>query len=339
MIQFLFFIRFWALFSLFLLFSSRNTLLAWGFYAHKMLNRQAVYVLPPAMQVFFKPNALLIAEWAPLPDNRRYLIAEEGPRHFMDLDAYGPPPYDWIPKRWDSAVARFGEDSLMAHGIGPWWAETMQHRLTEAFHRHQWPRVLKLAAELGHYIGDIHVPLHACSNHNGQFTNQKGIHGFWESRIPELLAEKSWDFFVGPPEYYTSPSTVFWEAIISSAALAETVLKEEAVLSTQFPPHKKYAYEYRNGKLLRQYSMGFSYAYHQKMNGMVEKRYRMALHTISSCWFTAWVNAGQPPLPPPQKEKITWVDTAMIIPSNPLLIGLQKNWVKQTTGRESKSCD
>jgi hypothetical protein len=31
--------------------------------------------------------------------------------------------------------------------------------------------------------------------HNGQFTDQKGIHGFWESRIPELLAEKDWDFF------------------------------------------------------------------------------------------------------------------------------------------------
>jgi hypothetical protein len=51
-------------------------------------------------------------------------------------------------------------------------------------------KILRYSAEIGHYIADAHVPLHTCTNHNGQLTNQIGIHSFWESRIPELLAYK-----------------------------------------------------------------------------------------------------------------------------------------------------
>ncbi len=39
-------------------------------------------------------------------------------------------------------------------------------------------KILKYSADLSHYIGDAHVPLHTTSNHNGQLTNQVGIHAF-----------------------------------------------------------------------------------------------------------------------------------------------------------------
>ena len=42
-------------------------------------------------------------------------------------------------------------------------------------------------------------------------TDQKGIHGFWESRIPELLAEKEWDFFIGKAEYIKNPADFIWQ--------------------------------------------------------------------------------------------------------------------------------
>jgi hypothetical protein len=68
----------------------------------------------------------------------------------------------------------------------------MLQRLTNAFREKDQARILKLSAEIGHYVADAHVPLHASTNHNGQLTGQEGIHAFWESRIPELLAEKEW---------------------------------------------------------------------------------------------------------------------------------------------------
>ena len=90
----------------------------------------------------------------------------------------------------ESAVARYGEDSLQRYGIVPWWTLLMHRRLTGAFKERDGAQILKLSAEIGHYLADLHVPLHASSNHNGQLTGQAGIHGFWESRIPELLAER-----------------------------------------------------------------------------------------------------------------------------------------------------
>ena len=50
-------------------------------------------------------------------------------------------------------------------------------------------KILKYSADLGHYIADAYVPLHTTENYNGQLTGQKGIHAFWESRLPELFSE------------------------------------------------------------------------------------------------------------------------------------------------------
>ena len=100
---------------------------------------------------------------------------------------------------------------------------------------------------MGHYIADAHVPLHASSNHNGQNTNQKGIHGFWESRIPELLADKEFDFFIGKAQYITNPGAFIWDRVLESALAADSVLKFEKELSVQFPGDKKFGFEKRNG--------------------------------------------------------------------------------------------
>jgi hypothetical protein len=40
----------------------------------------------------------------------------------------------------------------------------------------------------------------------------------------------------------------------------------------------------------------FADAYQQAMNGMVERRMRAAIHAVSSAWYTAWVDAGEPDL-------------------------------------------
>ena len=157
-------------------------------------------------------------------------------------------------------------------------------------------KILKYSAEIGHYISDSHVPLHACSNHNGQYTDQKGIHGFWESRIPELLAEKEWDFFIGKAEYIKNPADFIWTRVLESAAAADTVLKFEKQLTKKYPGDQKFAYEDRNGTIIRQYSSSFSIAYNNQMKGMVERRMRQSIYAVASFWYTAWVNAGQPNL-------------------------------------------
>jgi hypothetical protein len=252
--------------------------------------------LPPEMLIFFKQHADFLTEHAVDPDKRRYAVTAEAPRHYIDLDRYGKAPYADLPRKWNDAVDKFSEDSLNLHGIGPWWIQVMMARLTNSFRAKDVSKILRLSAELGHYLADLHVPLHASSNHNGQHTGQHGIHGFWESRIPELLAEKNWDFFIGHAGYINDPLAYIWERVIESAAAADTVLRFEKTLSAKYPADQKYSYEDRNGVVIRQYSSGYSQAYNALLNNMIERRMKLSIYAVASFWYTAWANAGQPSL-------------------------------------------
>jgi len=268
----------------------------WGFYAHQRINYFAVFLLPPEMMVLYKPNIQFLSDHAVDPDKRRYAVAAEAPKHFIDIDFYGSYPYKELPRKYEDAVNKFSEDTVIAQGIVPWWIQIMEQRLTSAFKEKNLAKILKLSAEIGHYIADSHVPLHASSNHDGQLSNQKGIHGFWESRVPELLAEKEFDFMIGKASYIGDIPGYVWDRILESGAASDTVLKNEAELTKQFAPDKKYAFEERNGKVVRQYSAQFTTAYNQMLNGMVERRMRLAIASVAGFWYTAWVNAGQPDL-------------------------------------------
>jgi hypothetical protein len=268
----------------------------WGFFAHRKINYYAVLLLPPQMLVLYKPNIEFLSEHAIDPDKRRYAIAAEGARHYIDIDHYGKYPYNELPHNWKDAVEKFGEDSLTSYGIVPWHVQIMLTRLTNAFREKNFSSIMKNSAEIGHYIADAHVPLHASSNLNGQLTNQKGIHGFWESRVPELLAEKQFDFFIGKAEYVKNPGVFIWNRVLESGKAADSVLTFEKELSLRFQGDKKYAFENRNNIIIRQYAADYTIAYNDKLNGMVERRMRQSIYAVASFWYTAWVNAGQPDL-------------------------------------------
>ncbi len=257
------------------------------------------------MLVLYKPNIDFITLHAVDPDMRRNVVAEEAPRHYIDIDYYGNYPYTELPRKWSDAVAKYSEDTLLANGINPWHIQTMLYRLTDAFKQKNFTAIMKNSADIGHYIGDAHVPLHTSSNHNGQRTNQKGIHGFWESRVPELLADKEFDFFIGKAQYIENPGEFIWTRVLESTKAADSVLLFEKELTKQFSPDKKYAFEQRNNILVRQYSSAFTIAYNKKLDDMVERRMRLAIFSISSFWYTAWVNAGQPDLKGLAKQKFS----------------------------------
>lgn len=266
----------------------------WGFYAHQKINRLAVFTLPPQMIVFYKANIGYIEEASVNPDKRRYTVEDEGARHYLDADHYGEDPFMSLPKKWDEAVARYGEDSLKAHGVLPWHLQTMYYRLRDAFMIKDHAAILKISAEFGHYIADAHVPLHTTKNYNGQLTGQVGIHGFWESRLPELFSGE-YDFFVGPAEYINNPRETIWQIVMSAHSLVDTVLKEEKALSARFG-EKKYSFETRGATTVKVYAEEFAEAYHRKLDDMVEKQMRAAIKMTGSFWYTAWVDAGQPKL-------------------------------------------
>lgn len=352
----------------------------WGFYAHRLINKMAVFTLPPQMLKVFKPNIQYIEVHAVDPDKRRYATVFEAVRHYIDLDHWGVVPYPDIPRSKSEAFIRhtdisimtsdssesilidgesiwqafsenknftteivggewevgkseyydfFSEkimsnyyeevwqlhcddflqfysgpdlsckeieiiDSLSLHGILPFHLVDMQHRLTEAFVSEDLEKILRLSADMGHYIGDAHVPLHTTKNYNGQLTNQVGIHAFWESRIPELFAEEEYDFFVGKATYISDPVEYYWKIILASNSYVDSVLLIEKTLSEEFGSDRKYCFDERLDQTIRTECTDYARAYQTRLAGQVEDRMRKAIHAIGSAWYTAWIDAGQP---------------------------------------------
>ncbi|WP_090700941.1 zinc dependent phospholipase C family protein [Daejeonella rubra] len=268
---------------------------SWGFFAHQRINRLAVFILPGEMIGFYKNNIAFITEHAVDADKRRYADTAEAPRHFIDADRYGAKPFDSIPEKWKDAEAKFSASVLQENGIVPWQIERTYYSLVKAFQQGDSIRILRVSADLGHYISDAHVPLHTTENYNGQLSGQTGIHGFWESRLPELFATQ-YDFIVGRAQYIDNPLKSAWNIVRSSHSHLDSVLLIEARLTKQIASDRKFSFSERNGRVERQYSEQFSTAYHKALNNMVEKQMRASILMTGSYWYSAWVDAGQPSL-------------------------------------------
>jgi hypothetical protein len=282
---------------------------SWGFFAHQQINRLAVFTLPPEMIGFYKKHILYITEQAVNPDKRRYRVVAEGPRHFIDLDAYGDSARALLPATWAAATQKFGADSLQKHGVVPWHLSLVKYQLTEAFRQHNVVDILRLSADLGHYVADACVPLHTTRNYNGQFTGQHGIHGLWESRLPELFASQ-YDFFTGPARYLGHVQQQAWQLVWRSHAAVDSVLRLEKETAAEIAQDKKYSFEERGGTTIKTYSRSYAATYHQKLDGQVERQMRLAVALVGAFWYTCWVDAGQPdlrqlqPLTPAQQQAL-----------------------------------
>lgn len=281
---------------------------SWGFFAHQRINNLAVFTLPAEMVGFFKRNIKYITQHAVDPDKRRYIDSLEAPRHYLDVENYEK-EIDSIPAKLNDAKTKYGEAHLQKNGTLPWQIQRTYYNLVAAFKTRDSIKILKHAADLGHYIGDAHVPLHTTNNHNGQLTNQVGIHAFWESRLPELFST-NYSFLVGRALYIENPLKEAWKIIKHTHSLVDTVLAFEAQLSASFPSDQKYSFSERNNTVLKQYSFAYSKKYHEIMEKMVEKQMRSAILEIGSYWYSAWVDAGQPELrnliktePDPEEKK------------------------------------
>lgn len=364
--------------------SMPNQLDDWGFYAHKLINRMAIFTLPGDLIEFYKSNVDYIVNHAIDPDKRRYAIKGEAVRHYIDLDHWIQDSVTSVPKDYAMALIKYShfyfiregkkmllfdtlvkseinkdslyftkaihetvsglnrgieqkeikrvitkialplydeeewiipadsfynflpfiieddrieiDDRFSSHGILPFHLEKIYFALIDAFKSKSIDRILRLSADIGHYVGDAHVPLHTTKNYNGQLTNQDGIHAFWESRIPELFAENEFDFIVGPANYIPNIRAFIWNVIDESHQGVSLVLAMEKLISQQTVPDQQYCYDERLGVISKIQCREYSKKYHQLLDFQVEDRMRSCILNLGSIWMSAWVEAGQPNL-------------------------------------------
>ena len=111
-----------------------------------------------------------------------------------------------------------------------------------------------------------------------------------------MLADDSFNFFAGKATYIEDKRNYFWDMVLESHALVDSVLLVEKRLSEQFPQDRQFCFSDRNNYNIRQQCPEYAKAYNLAMNGMVEARFTSAIQSTGSVWYSAWVDAGRPDL-------------------------------------------
>ena len=257
---------------------------AWGFEPHKYIMARAIPLLPPQIRPFFLKYQTTIVEHVVDPDLWRTAGWEqEPPRHFLDLDAYGPYPFPNFPRDRDEAVKRYGVEFVDKNGLVLWRGSEIYQKLVEAF-RQQAPysrdNIKFFSSVLTHYISDAHVPFHAVVNYDGQLTGQQGIHSRFETELFERyravlrVVPKA----TGP---VSNPRDYIFDALVASFPLAESVLDadKQAVAGREF------------------YDDQYFRTFFGRVRPILERRLGDSITAAASMITAAWIEDGRPAVP------------------------------------------
>ncbi|HJV48464.1 MAG TPA: S1/P1 nuclease [Holophagaceae bacterium] len=251
---------------------------AWGEKGHRIVNTRALTALPPGLRAWYAGREGRIREGAVEPDQWRAHDRKEGPRHYVNTELYGE--LAGIPHDADAALAKVGGAVFQKAGTVPWVIQDRYRGLVEAFRQGDADKVAEASAWLGHYVADIHVPLHSTTNHDGQLTDQRGLHSRWESGLVERYADE--DAIKPHPAVAEDPQQGPWVWLSESFALVPQVLKEDL--------------EAGRGEDRAQFqrSTGYWRNFWALEGSMVERRLTDASQRLSGLWLAAWIEAGRP---------------------------------------------
>jgi len=264
---------------------------AWGFDAHRFIADRMIELLPPELRPLFERRRAFIVERAIDPDLWRNVgWDEEPPNHYLDMDheAFGPYPFNGLPRDYDRAVQKFGKEFIHTQGLLPWRTAEFYGRLQREFEsmkRQPAPgyagdNIVLYAAILAHYVADGHVPLHAVVNHNGHLTGQEGLHSRWESELFERNQSKL-KIAPAPIKPVTNPREFMFEVLLASNRHAAHVLESD-----------KKAVEGREW-----YDDGYFDALAKGTLGLLERRVNDSITAVASIIAGAWEQAGKPVIP------------------------------------------
>ncbi len=269
---------------------------SWGFLVHRTVNQLAVYELPGNLRAFLFQNMEYIVRNAPRPDIRRNQDSTEAAKHFIDLEVYGDSSAWKMPTQWEEAEKIYSKDTLLKYGYLPYLVIKVKDSLTNAFRSGNKDSILFYVADLGHYIGDAHVPLHTTVNYDGQLTNQRGLHSLWESMIPEIEIDRYQLSSKHKARYLDQPDQAVWNAVRHSYLLLKDVFLQEKEASKSFTDSTKFRLQVRRGREVKSYTTAFANAYSELLGKSINDQLIASADLLADFIYTSWVDAGKPSL-------------------------------------------
>ncbi|MCK9409786.1 MAG: T9SS type A sorting domain-containing protein [Bacteriovoracaceae bacterium] len=157
-----------------LIIGSVDGLYAWGSEGHRIVNLNGARSLPFAM-VRFRDVEYYFADHASDVDRRKIREEEETYRQFIELERY-PEFYNrTMPTLLLDLQKKYGEESVRQNGYLPYLILMIYDSLQRTIAARDWKGTLIAASDLGHYIGDVTMPLNTTMNYDGQLTKNNGI--------------------------------------------------------------------------------------------------------------------------------------------------------------------
>jgi hypothetical protein len=269
---------------------------AWGGGGHRLILDRAIQLLPADLRAVFDQNRAMLFEHASDPDLWRVAgFEEEAPRHFLDMDAYGPAPFTALPRDLGSAIEKFGPETIKKNGELPWRITEMRGRLVRAFEAHKngmrfgVSNALYLTAVLAHYVADAYQPFHAVLNYDGQLTGQNGLHARFEDELPTRFASRL-TYSPGAPRPMLETRDAMFDALASGAVLVDGLL----------------AADRRAAAGRTEYDDGYYEAFFTDAKPVLERRVSEAITAVAGVIIGAWEQSGKPdltkPLPRPVQK-------------------------------------
>ena len=202
----------------FLIFSASSSAHAWGKRGHALICQTAAYLASSEPKAgFLKERSFDLEYYCNVPDlvwKRPATYKLEADNHFMDMEIFAREfkdskvehPFELDRLAFNAAFPQIPEHAGRAfwriRELNDEW-EKITILLTKPSDESKNPDMssgatdeqkqkqadwLVHAGVIGHYVGDLSQPLHVTENYDGQLTDQKGIHSFFEDEMVNILA-------------------------------------------------------------------------------------------------------------------------------------------------------
>ncbi|MDR3609708.1 MAG: T9SS type A sorting domain-containing protein [Ignavibacteriaceae bacterium] len=249
----------------------------WGSTGHSIINSNITACFPSSMNFPSNWSATLTAH-ASDADNRKNSDPTESPKHFIDIENYpGFMTNGYISQSYDSTLTSLGLTFISEQGNLPWAIQWTEDSLVVAFKQANWTKAMLLSADLGHYVGDGHQPLHCTSNYDGKATNQRGVHSRYESDL--VGGFQGYIVYTNDSASYVSNiSNYVFDFIYLSHKYVDSTLYGDSVAHALDPT----------------YSGTYIYKYWELCGNQIILLMKDASKSVADLIYTAWVDAGSP---------------------------------------------
>jgi hypothetical protein len=268
---------------LFFVLSGLTYIYAWGNKAHRLVNGKAIEILPEEMNVM-KSWKGYIVEHASDADIRRDNGTDttEAPKHFIDLDFYAEFLNGKMIKDKNKLIKVYGEETIVKMGLLPWAILDTYNNLKKSFMEKNRDKVLIYTSDLGHYVADAHQPFHTVLNYDGQLTDQKGIHGRYESEmLNRYIDQISNSLHPQNVKYIPAPLDYIFDFLTASNSLTPVILNAD-----------KLAFEITDSHGTDDY---YRLMWFRTKSITIDQLSKSA-EALASLIYSAWLDAGKPDL-------------------------------------------